>query len=284
MNTTFAKGPGIYPGIYSDIFDKDALRCIFRGLFARKNPFGAHLLAAFGHFLRAFCAPRRAKSSKDRTAENKGNIKEISLFSIFRDFLRRTPRSRVLRRTRERGSAKGAKSPNRCAQPAFGKETTPCIHRASSAGSSARATTAAQPSAPGTTLMTASRASAGSIRRRLVAFAAKGLTWNTTTASGPWSCRATGAGRSNLRRQRQARAPHQRATFAQVATSPSGPSKDATSPTAATVARHVKRGKVGKARPGSFPANGDADRGGNGLRRSFCLYGIASATQETCEW
>lgn len=224
MNTTFAKGPGIYPSIYSDIFGKDALRRIFPGLFARGKPSGAHLLAALGHFLRAFCAPRRAKSSKDRPAENKGNNKKISLFSIFIDFLRYTPRSRVFGRTRERGSAKGAKSPDRCAHPALGKET-PCVRPASSVSSSVRATTAALPLPPETTSTTASRASAGSIRRRSDDFGAKALTWNTTTASGPLSCRAIGAGRSSPVSARRPGAPHKRATLAQVATSPAEPSK-----------------------------------------------------------
>lgn len=227
VNTTFANAWHLLAHLFKHLSQRCPRR-IFRELFARKKPSRTHLLAVLGHFLRAFCAPRRAKSSKDKVAGNKGNINKNSLSSIFIDFLRYTPHARLFWPVRERGSAKGARSLNRCAQPALRKETTPCFHLASSAASSVRATTATQPPAPETTSTTASRASAGSIRRRLVAFAAKGLTWNTTMASGPLSYPATGAGHSNPHRRRRTRT--QRATLTQVAACPAQQSNVAAVP------------------------------------------------------
>jgi hypothetical protein len=62
--------------------------------------------------------------------------------------------------------------------------------------------------------------------------------------------------------------------LAQVRTSPAGP----TTATAAPPVR-TRRAILPSLLPGrgSFPANGDADRGGNGLRRSFCLLRVARA-------
>ena len=65
-----------------------------------------------------------------------------------------------------------------------------------------------------------------------------------------------------------------RATLAQVRTSPAG----STTATAAPPVRN-RRAILPSLLPGhgSFPASGDADRGGNGLRRSFCLLRVARA-------
>lgn len=67
-----------------------------------------------------------------------------------------------------------------------------------------------------------------------------------------------------------------RATLAQVRTSPA----KSGNPTAAPARRRgaeCQTRQGGQAGRGSFPANGDGDCGGNGLRRSFCLLRVARA-------
>ena len=65
-----------------------------------------------------------------------------------------------------------------------------------------------------------------------------------------------------------------RATLAQVRTSPAGPTTATATPPVRSRRAILPSLLPGR---GSFPANGDADRGGNGLRRSFCLLRVARA-------
>jgi len=65
-----------------------------------------------------------------------------------------------------------------------------------------------------------------------------------------------------------------RATLAQVRTSPAGPATATAAPPVRPRSAILPSLLPGR---GSFPANGDADRGGNGLRRSFCLLRVARA-------
>ena len=65
-----------------------------------------------------------------------------------------------------------------------------------------------------------------------------------------------------------------RTTLSQVRTSPVGPTTATAAPTVRTRSAILPSLLPGR---GSFPANGDGDRGGNGLRRSFCLLRVARA-------
>jgi len=65
-----------------------------------------------------------------------------------------------------------------------------------------------------------------------------------------------------------------RATLAQVRTSSAGPNNATAAPPVRTRRAILPSLLPGR---GSFPANGDADRGGNGQQESFCLLRVARA-------